>query len=143
MNIHALFAAAPVARLATTGERGTPHVVPITFVCDGDLIHTPIDHKPKKTTRLRRLINIEHNARVSVLVDHYEDDWTALWWVRTDGEASVIGPGSPGHAAAAGALAAKYPPYRAHPPAGPIIEIGIDHWASWAASGSGPATASG
>jgi PPOX class probable F420-dependent enzyme len=135
------FAAGAVGRLATSGANGEPHVVPITFVCDGTLIHTPIDHKPKSTTRLRRLANIEENPRASVIVDHYEDDWSALWWVRADGTATILTPGDAAHEEAAAALAAKYPDYGDTPVTGPIIEIRVARWATWAASESGSAAA--
>ena len=78
-----------VARLATVGSDGRPHIVPITFALDDDTIYFAIDFKPKKTAELQRLRNIEANPSVSVLVDHYEDDWSKLWWVRADGSARI------------------------------------------------------
>ncbi len=74
--------AVQVARLATVGSDGRPHIVPITFALDDDTIYFAVDFKPKKIANLQRLRNIESNPSVSVLVDHYEDDWTKLWWVR-------------------------------------------------------------
>jgi PPOX class probable F420-dependent enzyme len=127
------FAASVVARLATVGDDGAPHIVPITFVATQQRIHTPVDHKPKRTTRLRRLANIAHDPRVSVLADHYEDDWRNLWWVRVDGVATVLSAGSNAHSEASRSLAAKYDEYRTTPIAGPIIEIAALHWSSWAA----------
>ena len=124
------FAAARVARLATVGEDGAPHVVPIVFAVAGDVIYSGVDAKPKRHSRLRRLANIAAEPRVSVLVDRYDDDWTALWWVRADGVARVL-PASP---AALEALTAKYPQYRAAPPAGPFLEIQVGRWAAWSAS---------
>ena len=124
------FAAARVARLATVGKDGAPHLVPITFALVGDVIHSAVDAKPKLHTRLRRLANIAHEPRVSVLVDRYDDDWTALWWIRADGEARVL-PSSP---AALDALTAKYPQYRADPPPGPFLEIEVRRWSAWSAS---------
>ena len=44
-----------VARLATVGPDGRPHVVPICFALDGDTLYTAVDSKPKSTRRLRRL----------------------------------------------------------------------------------------
>src|SRR5260370_9049774 len=81
---------AQVARLATVGRDGRPHIVPITFALDDDTIYFAVDFKPKKTADLQRLRNIEANRFVSVLVDHYEDDWTKLWWVRVDGGARIV-----------------------------------------------------
>ena len=71
-DARARFAAAQVARLATVGADGSPHLVAICFAVEGDRIVTAIDHKPKRTTRLRRLANIAANPSVSLLVDHYD-----------------------------------------------------------------------
>lgn len=78
---------ARVARLSTTRADGRPHVVPMTFALlsggeHADALVTAVDAKPKRTTDLQRLRNIAANPAVSVLVDHYDDDWTQLWWVR-------------------------------------------------------------
>ena len=63
-------------------------MVPIVFAVEGDTIYNAVDHKPKRSTQLRRLANIAENPAVSVLVDYYDDDWDELWWVRADGVAS-------------------------------------------------------
>jgi PPOX class probable F420-dependent enzyme len=123
---------ARVARLATVRPDGRPHVVPITFAVDADTIVTAIDHKPKTTTSLQRLRNIESHPGVSVLVDHYEDDWTRLWWVRADGTARLASEG-PERERAIGRLVDKYPPYRSDPPSGPVIVVTVESWASWSA----------
>ena len=87
-----------MARLATIGPGGRPHLVPITFALDGDTIYTAVDQKRKVTTRLQRLRNVATDPRVSVLADHYDDeDWSSLWWVRADGAARVVTPGDPEH----------------------------------------------
>ena len=122
-------AGARVARLATVGA-GRPHLVPITFALTGDLLVTGVDQKPKSTTNLRRLRNIAENPAVSVLCDHYDDDWTRLWWVRADGRAEVV---ASGNGWAIDALAAKYEQYRSEPPAGPLIIVTIESWTGWAA----------
>jgi PPOX class probable F420-dependent enzyme len=131
----ALFATARVARLATVGADGRPHVVPITFALDGDTLYTAVDHKPKRTTRLRRLENVAANPRVSVLADHYdEQDWSALWWARADGVARIVAPNDPQRAAAAALLQARYEQYRRRPPTGPAIAISISRWSGWRAA---------
>ena len=58
--------------------------VPVCFVVDGDLIAIPIDTiKPKRSTRLGRLRNLEADPRATLLVEYWDfDDWSALWWVR-------------------------------------------------------------
>jgi PPOX class probable F420-dependent enzyme len=126
----ALFASARVARLATVGAGGAPHLVPIVFAVTGDVIHTAVDAKPKRGPHLRRLANIAANPRVSVLADHYDDeDWSALWWVRADGTARVLDASPAGLAA----LTARYEQYRTTPPPGPFVEITVDRWSSWTA----------
>jgi PPOX class probable F420-dependent enzyme len=132
----ARFATAQVARLATVGPDGRPHLVAICFAVDGDRIVTAIDHKPKTTTSLRRLRNIAANANVSLLVDHYDrDDWDALWWARADGVARVIDAGAPAGAIAVAALVERYPQYRAQRPDGAVIEVAVTRWSGWEAAG--------
>ncbi|MDE3133784.1 MAG: TIGR03668 family PPOX class F420-dependent oxidoreductase [Acidobacteriota bacterium] len=127
-----LFASATVARLATVGSTGAPHLVPITFaLLDERTLVSAVDHKPKRTRALRRLANIEANPRVSVLVDHYEDDWTKLWWARADGHARVCKAAPAG---AAEALAQRYADYRARPPAGPFIVVEVERLSCWRAA---------
>ncbi len=131
----ARFAAQPVARLATADLRGRPHVVPCTFaVDDSGRIVTGIDDKPKSTTALRRLANIEQNPLVSLLADEYSADWERLWWARADG-AAVIVRGGAEHAAHWRLLAGKYPQYGARPPGGPVIVVAVAAWSGWAYRG--------
>lgn len=124
------FTAAPVARLATVTPEGRPHTVPIVFAADGDVVYTAVDGKPKSTNRLRRLANIAANPAVSVLVDHYADDWSQLWWVRADGIATVLTEG-PECEHALALLRAKYPQYELVSLDGPVIRIAVTTWASW------------
>jgi PPOX class probable F420-dependent enzyme len=128
----ARFSAAPVARLATVTADGAPHLVPVVFAADGDAIYTAVDGKPKSTQRLRRLANIAANAHVSLLVDHYDADWTRLWWVRADGVASVH-QGDTAAATGRTLLRAKYPQYQSVSLDGPVIVIQVTHWAGWEA----------
>jgi PPOX class probable F420-dependent enzyme len=126
-----LLGSARVASLGTIGPSGRPHLVPITFALAGDTIYTAIDAKPKSTRRLQRLANIRADPRVAVLADHYAEDWSALWWVRADGEATILA--EPARLAAPLALLmARYPQYRHARPAGPMIVIGVRRWAGWA-----------
>jgi PPOX class probable F420-dependent enzyme len=124
-------AAARVARLATAGADGQPHLVPVTFAVDGDRIYTAVDHKPKTTANLRRLRNIGENPRAALLADHYAEDWEQLWWVRVDGRARVLGEGAVGERPQ-DLLAEKYQQYRQRRPAGPVIEIEAERWTGWA-----------
>jgi len=128
------FAAARVARLGTTSPTGRVELVPITFALLDGRIVTAVDHKPKTTTRLKRLDNVRANPEVGVLVDHYDDtDWDALWWVRVRGLAEVVERGAR-HRAAVEALAAKYPQYRGRAPEGPAIVVEPLRWQWWSAS---------
>ena len=123
-------AAARVGRLATVTPDGRPHVVPVCFALHEGRIVTAVDAKPKASRALARLANVRATGRASLLVDHYEEDWTRLWWVRVDGAAEVLESDR-----AVDALAAKYPQYRAERPAGPLIAIAPERWRSWVASG--------
>ena len=123
------FALARVARLGTVTPRGAPHLVPVVFALAGDTLWTAVDDKPKRTRGLQRLANLAANPWVSVLVDHYEDDWTRLWWVRADGVAAVREADPVGQAA----LVSRYEHYQQHPPAGPFVEVRVSRWRWWSA----------
>lgn len=131
------FARASVGRLATVAPDGMPHLVPVVFAVrlpGDDVIYTAVDAKPKSTRRLRRLANIDHDPRVSLLVDHYADDWTQLWWVRADGIAEIHRAGDrKDEALQAGydLLRAKYPQYQSVRLDGPVIAIAVRRWSSW------------
>ena len=116
---------ARVARLATVDRDGRPDVVPICFVIERDTLYTAVDGKPKRTRRLKRLENIEANPQVEVLIDHYEDDWSKLWWVRLSGRARVVD-----EPRAVELLRAKYPQY-ADAALGPIIAVDIEERSEW------------
>jgi len=123
--------AARSARLATIAPDGGPHLVPVVFALDGPLVWIAVDDKPKRSRDLARLRNIRATPRVSLLVDHYEEDWSRLWWVRLDGDAQVLPPS--GWSRPLDLLRAKYSQYDAAPPAGPVIEIRVSTWRGWAA----------
>lgn len=123
----------PVARLATLGPQ-FPHLVPIVFAVAGDRIVSPIDAKPKRRSRLQRLLNIEANPHVSVLVDHYDDDWTRLWWVRLDGRARITEMDE----YYVNCFLQKYPQYKTVDVGSTAIEIDVDKVAEWAFDGNPP-----
>ncbi|TDZ43130.1 TIGR03668 family PPOX class F420-dependent oxidoreductase [Mycobacteroides franklinii] len=125
------FRAAAVARLATVNESGAPHLVPVTFAIADDVICWAVDHKPKSRNDLQRVRNIAANPAVSFLVDRYDEDWAALWWVRADGIARVLDTPD---AAWITLLANKYRQYRETPPTGPMVLTDVSHWSGWAAS---------
>ncbi|MET8677624.1 TIGR03668 family PPOX class F420-dependent oxidoreductase [Streptomyces sp. NPDC004647] len=127
------FAAARVARLATASGGGVPHLVPVTFVLDGDTVYFAVDHKPKSTWQLRRLRNIRENDHVALLADHYSDDWSALWWVRADGTAELVEDDARRARSVAG-LQARYAQYRGRPPQGPVVAVTVNRWSGWSFS---------
>ncbi|HEU4489747.1 MAG TPA: TIGR03668 family PPOX class F420-dependent oxidoreductase [Jiangellales bacterium] len=125
---------ARVARLGTVGRDGDPHLVPVCFVLLDEVVYTAVDHKPKRSSRLRRVANIEATGRACLLVDRYEEDWSRLWWVRVDGTGRVVtDPGETARAVAA--LVGKYEQYAAHRPAGPALALHPVRWSGWSAAG--------
>jgi len=112
--------------------------VPIVFAVVEDQIYSATDNKPKSTSgsqgRLRRLDNIHANPSVSVLVDHYEDDWRRLWWARADGMARVVAATDADAAGPFRALIERYPQYQESPPPGPLVAITVRRWSGWTAS---------
>jgi PPOX class probable F420-dependent enzyme len=93
----------------------------------------PVGHKPKTTSNLKRLRNIAENPLVSVLADHYSDDWAELWWARADGRAAILTDPAEMDAPIA-LLTSRYPQYRAARPDGPVIAIQVNRWLAWSAS---------
>jgi len=128
----AMFAESPVAMLATVGADGAPHLVPVVFAVHHDVVYTAVDAKRKSTQRLRRLANIEANPKVSMLVDHYDDDWTQLWWVRADGIAAIHYSGEE-MATGYALLRKKYLQYQRIALDGPVVTVDVQRWASWQA----------
>ncbi|WP_225078305.1 MULTISPECIES: TIGR03668 family PPOX class F420-dependent oxidoreductase [unclassified Streptomyces] len=135
------FLDARVARLATVDAAGRPYLVPTVFAALGeDGIVTAVDRKPKTTTRLKRLRNIEATGSVSLLADDYDEDWNRLWWARADGDARIVPPDAEDertvvrYGTALARLLRKYPQYREDPPDGPVIAITVRHWTGWYAT---------
>ena len=121
------------------GADGRPHLVPIVFAVAQrsahGVIYSVVDAKPKRTTALRRLANVSENPRVSVLADHYEEDWDRLWWVRADGSGRLLTElEAPEAAAAVALLHARYPQQRA---IGTVLAVDVERWSGWAATPSG------
>jgi PPOX class probable F420-dependent enzyme len=119
--------AARVGRFATTALR----IVPITFAVSGGEVFHAVDHKPKATRALARLEDLRRDPRASLLVDHYDEDWTALWWVRADGRARIL---EDGFDEVLDLLAAKYPQYAERRPEGPVIALDVERLVSWSAA---------
>ena len=130
----ALLNQTPVGHLATADAAGRPHVIPFCFACDGERIYTPLDAKPKSGNlrSLRRVRNILANPQVSLVIDHYEADWSQLWYLLVHGRAELIEPCEE-QAAAITLLRAKYPQYREMDLDGnPVIRISPERATGWA-----------
>jgi len=124
--------AARVARLGTTDPDGRPHLVPIVFALDDDTLYSAVDRKPKRSSKLRRIENARARPDVTILVDHYEDDWDQLWWIRLRGRARVLDGGDERDRALA-LLQEKYPQYRTDPPGGPVLAVDVTDVREWRA----------
>jgi PPOX class probable F420-dependent enzyme len=126
-------------RSARHGVLGTVHaargvdLVPVVFVVHDDRVVIPIDTvKPKSGPRLQRLRNLLVDARAALLVDHYDEDWSALWWVRVHGGANEH---PPTHAQLA-KLAEAFPPYRQPAAVSAVIVLEPGEVTGWAAGPS-------
>jgi PPOX class probable F420-dependent enzyme len=124
-----------VARLATVSPDGRPHLVPIVFALEGDTLYSAVDEKPKRSRTLLRIENARRNPDVTVLVDHYEEDWGRLWWIRLRGRARVLDGGDEA-AHALQLLSAKYEQYAGDAVGLPVLAIDVDEWRGWAAARS-------
>lgn len=104
--------------------------MPCCLALQGEVAYTAVDAKPKSTLVLRRLDNIAAHPDVSVLVDHYEENWSALWWIRLDGRARVV-EAQAEREMSIGLLTAKYPQYQSLAIPGPVIAIEVERWTGW------------
>lgn len=124
-------AEARVGSLATVRADGRPHVVPIVFAVENDLVYSIADPKPKSGLDLLRHRNIRANPSVSLLVDEYDEAWERLWWVRADGTARVVEDGEE-HGTAIRLLRAKYPQYATWTtPFGAATVLEVERVSSW------------
>ena len=126
-------AIARVARMATVDAAGRPHVVPVVFALEGRRLYWAVDGKRKRSRDLKRLRNLAANPVVELVVDRYEEDWGALWWVRARGRARVLDDPDDVRGALT-ALTRKYPQYREAPPPGPVVAVELERVTFWEAS---------
>ena len=119
-----------MARLATIDPDGRAHLVPNVFAIDGDTLYSAVDRKPKRSRTLRRIEKARARPDVTILVDHYEDDWRRLWWIRLRGRARVLDEGDERERALA-LLAEKYPQYRDERPDGPVLAVDVTEVRAW------------
>lgn len=124
---------ARVGRLATVDSVGQPLVVPVCYVYDGERCYSAVDAKPKRTRSLKRLRNLADNPRVSLAVDHYDEDWRALRYVIVQGRGDVLESGGE-FSRAVDLLVAKYPQYRElrlDRTAGAVVRVTPERILSW------------
>lgn len=119
-----------MARLATVTADGRPHVVPCCFALAGTTLYSAVDGKPKSTLALKRLDNLRARPSASLLVDHYDDDWSTLWWVRVDGTGRIV-DGPDERERALTLLREKYVQYRTMALPGPVVAVDATTWRAW------------
>ena len=110
-----LLDAFPVARLGLVDTSDQIEVLPIVFARVGMMLYSPVDGKPKKHPRLSRLAAIRRVGEVGLVLDHYDQDWEQLWWVKLDVSAQVVGQEDKHWSDAETALRLKYPQYQSTP----------------------------
>ena len=124
---------ARTGHLATADAKGRPQVVPICFVFDGQAIYSVLDAKPKTTPlrQLRRVKNILANPQVSLVVDHYEENWDKLQYILVSGDAELL-ESDEKWAVAIAMLREKYPQYQAMDlDQSPVIKITPVRYSPW------------
>jgi hypothetical protein len=67
--------------------------VPPVFILNGQTLYSAVDAKPKALSQASPPRERPERPDVTVLVDHYEDDWSRLWWVSLQGRARVLDSG--------------------------------------------------
>ena len=93
-----------ICRVATVGEAGMPHLVPVCHVvCDGKIYFASGDDG-------RKVLNLRANPRLALTVDLYSDAWANLKGVMVQGRAALIDKG-PRFRKIRALLYRKYPQY--------------------------------
>ena len=128
-------AAADHGVLATMQPSRGADLVPACFAIVDDWLAVPIDSvKPKGSTALGRIRNLERDPRATLLVEHWDPaDWSKLWWVRVDGRASLEERGE-AFARALNSLRDRYPQYESVDLTGPVIRITVESTTTWEAT---------
>jgi PPOX class probable F420-dependent enzyme len=124
-------------RSSRHGVLGTVHAargvdaVPVVYVVEHDReLVLPVDAvKAKSGARLQRLRNISRDPRVVLLVEHFDDDWSQLWWVRAHGSAREAEPTT----VQLDALAAAFPEYRSAEAVPAVIVVDVGEVTGWRA----------
>jgi PPOX class probable F420-dependent enzyme len=118
--------------------------VPIAYAFDdgacGLVVYSALDEKRKTVAdprALARVSDIGPRPRVAVLVDHWEEDWAHLAWIRLEGTATLLEPTDTKdseHARAVGLLRERYPQYATHNLEGrPVIRVAVERVSGWMA----------
>jgi PPOX class probable F420-dependent enzyme len=122
-----------VGRLGLLDDGGHPRVLPVTYALHDGALWSAVDDKPKRRPGedLARVRFLRRDPRAALTVDRYDDDWARLAWVQVLGRVAIVPAPEAGGALAA--LAARYPSYRARPPAGPLLRLDPERVLHWRA----------
>ena len=123
------------AVLSTVNRTGAADLVPVCFAIVDDRLAIPIDSvKPKGSTALGRIRNLERDPRATLLVEHWDPgDWTRLWWVRISLRRTAAT--APALTDLVGALRDRYLQYRGAPFTD-VLTFRIEQVGGWSASAS-------
>ncbi len=116
-------------------ERGVD-AVPVVFAVVDSQVVVPLDTvKAKRHQRLGRLANLERDPRCVLLFEHYDEDWSRLWWVRVHARSSagLASPGSACFDASMTALVDRYPAYRRPGSVAAVLVLAPTAWYGWQA----------
>ena len=107
-------------------------MLPVTYALSAGALVSAVDHKPKRVPpdRLARVRWLTARPRAALTVDHYDEDWSRLAWVQAIGEVSILDRRSPTRSPR---CAERYPQYRDHVPAGPVLSLAPDRFVWWRA----------
>lgn len=73
-----------VARVATVGAAGVPHLVPVCQILLGGKVYFASGKKGRK------VLNLRANPKLALTVDLYSDDWDQIQGVMVQGTTRVI-----------------------------------------------------
>ena len=124
--------------LATLGRTRGADLVPACFAIVGDWLAVPIDSvKPKGSTALGRVRNLERDPRATLLVEHWDrEDWSRLWWVKLELRKDTAPAATLGQLVEE--LRDRYVQYR-DAPFTEVLAFRIEHVGGWSATPpSGP-----
>lgn len=120
--------------LATINRTGAPDLVPVCFAIVDGHVAIPVDSvKPKRSTALGRIRNLERDPRATLLLEQWDAaDWSRLWWVRASLVRAEASPELGGRLVAG--LRSRYPQY-AGIEFDAVLTFRIDRIGGWEAAG--------